>query len=50
VRQYRLQAEAFVRKVAGVDEEVFTLEQSVLNQKLIDAIYRAATHDSWETV
>ncbi|MCY0093065.1 Gfo/Idh/MocA family protein [Hoeflea ulvae] len=50
VRQYRLQAEAFVRKVGGSDDEVFTLEQSVLNQKLIDAIYRAARHDSWETV
>ncbi|WP_299869544.1 Gfo/Idh/MocA family oxidoreductase [uncultured Hoeflea sp.] len=50
VRQYRLQAEAFVRKVEGADEEVFTLEQSVLNQKLIDAIYRAAAHDAWEQV
>jgi hypothetical protein len=39
-----------VRKVGGADEEVFTLEQSVLNQKLIDAIYRAATHDGWEKV
>lgn len=50
VRQYRLQAEAFVRKVGGSDDEVFTLEQSVRNQKLIDAVYRAAKHDSWETV
>lgn len=50
VRQYRLQAEAFVRKAQGGDEEVFTLEQSVLNQKLIDAIYRAGEHDGWENV
>ncbi|WP_322988883.1 Gfo/Idh/MocA family oxidoreductase [Hoeflea sp.] len=50
VRQYRLQAEAFVRKVGGSDDEVFTLEQSVLNQKLIDAAYRAADHDGWEKV
>ncbi|MBC7284459.1 Gfo/Idh/MocA family oxidoreductase [Hoeflea sp.] len=50
VRQYRLQAEAFVRKVAGEDEEVFKLEQSVLNQAFIDAVYRAASHDGWETV
>ncbi|MCY0149433.1 Gfo/Idh/MocA family oxidoreductase [Hoeflea sp. G2-23] len=50
VRQYRLQAEAFVRKVGGSDDEVFTLEQSVLNQKLIDATYRAADHDGWEKV
>ena len=50
VRQYRLQAEAFVRKLRGGDDEIFTLEQSVLNQKLIDAIYRAAAHDGWEKV
>lgn len=50
VRQYRLQAEAFVRKVGGSDDEVFTLEQSVLNQKFIDSVYRAAAHDGWETV
>ena len=50
VRQYRLQAEAFVRKVGGGDDEVFTLEQSVLNQKFIDAVYRAAKHDGWENV
>ncbi|MDP2121961.1 MAG: Gfo/Idh/MocA family oxidoreductase [Hoeflea sp.] len=50
VRQYRLQAEAFVRKARGGQEEVFTLEQSVLNQAFIDAVYRAATHDRWETV
>lgn len=50
VRQYRLQTEAFVRKVQGGEEEVFTLEQSVLNQKFIDAVYRAALHDGWEEV
>ncbi|MEM5471392.1 Gfo/Idh/MocA family oxidoreductase [Hoeflea sp. AS60] len=50
VRQYRLQAEAFVRKVRGSDDEVFTLEQSVLNQSFIDAVYRASSHDGWETV
>jgi predicted dehydrogenase len=50
VRQYRLQAEALVRKVQGGEDEVFTLEQSVLNQKFIDAVYRAAAHDGWEKV
>lgn len=50
VRQYRLQAEAFVRKVNGGDDEVFTLEQSVLNQKFIDAVHRAAEQDGWEAV
>ncbi|MGJ8569415.1 MAG: Gfo/Idh/MocA family protein [Hoeflea sp.] len=50
VRQYRLQAEAFARKVSGSEDEVFSLEQSVLNQKFIDAVYRAAKHDGWEAV
>ena len=50
VRQYRLQAESFVRKARGSDDEIFTLEQSVLNQKFIDAVYRAAAHDGWENV
>ncbi|PWW00200.1 putative dehydrogenase [Hoeflea marina] len=50
VRQYRLQAEAFVRRAQGGAEPIFTLEDSVRNQKLIDAIYRAAGHDGWEAV
>lgn len=49
-RQYRLQAEAFVRKTQGGADEVFSLEDSVRNQKLIDAVYRAAGHDGWENV
>jgi predicted dehydrogenase len=49
-RQYRLQAEAFARAVAGEAAEVFSLEDSVKNQKVIDAIYRAAEHDGWEPV
>jgi len=50
VRQYRLQAEAFARKAGGSGDEVFPLEDSVRNQKFIDAVYRAAKHDGWETV
>ncbi|MFC6490311.1 Gfo/Idh/MocA family protein [Nitratireductor sp. GCM10026969] len=50
VRQYRLQAEAFARAVAGEDVPVFPLEDSVRNQKVIDAIFRASEHDSWEPV
>lgn len=49
-RQYRLEAEAFARAAQGADEPVFTLENSVLNQKMIDAIFRAAEHDGWEPV
>jgi len=49
-RQYRLQAEAFARAVAGEDARVFTLEDSLRNQKVIDAIYRAAAQEGWESV
>ncbi|WP_157014239.1 Gfo/Idh/MocA family protein [Mesorhizobium xinjiangense] len=49
-RQYRLEAEAFARAARGQDEAVFTLEDSVKNQKLIDAIFRAGGHDGWEMV
>ncbi|RWH44489.1 Gfo/Idh/MocA family oxidoreductase, partial [Mesorhizobium sp.] len=40
-QQYRLECEAFVRAAQGGKERVFTLEESVLNQKVIDAIFRA---------
>ena len=49
-RQYRLEAEAFARAAGGESVPVFTLEDSVSNQKMIDAIYRASTHDGWENV
>ena len=50
VDQYTLQAEAFGRAVQGKKEEMFTLENSVKNQKVIDAIYRAGTTDAWEKI
>ncbi|RDL49262.1 Glucose--fructose oxidoreductase [Ensifer sp. M14] len=49
-RQYKLQAEAFARAATGEQEEVVTLENSRLNQKLIDAIYRASEKDGWEEI
>ena len=49
-QQYRLEVEAFARAAAGSGERVFTLEESVLNQKVIDAIFRAGGRDGWETV
>lgn len=50
VRQYRLQAEAFARATRGEDAAIFTLEDSLRNQKVIDAIFRAGEHAGWETV
>jgi len=49
-RQYRKQAEAFARAAKGEQEEIVTLENSKLNQKVIDAIYRASDKDGWEPV
>jgi predicted dehydrogenase len=49
-QQYRLEVEAFARAAAGSGERVFTLEESMLNQKVIDAIFRAGGRDGWETV
>ena len=41
VNQYRLEIEAFCRAVAGKKQAYFTLEESILNQKVIDAIYKS---------
>ncbi|MCW4115766.1 Gfo/Idh/MocA family oxidoreductase [Aurantimonas sp. MSK8Z-1] len=48
--QYRLQVEAFVRRARGEDAPVFTLEDSVANQRVIDALYRAGESGGWESV
>jgi predicted dehydrogenase len=49
-RQYKCEAEAFTRAALGEKQEVVTLESSKMNQKLIDAIYRASDKDGWEAV
>ncbi|TYR30699.1 Gfo/Idh/MocA family oxidoreductase [Mesorhizobium microcysteis] len=49
-QQYRLEAEAFVRAARGGDDRVFTLEDSVLNQRAIDAVFRAGEQDGWANV
>ncbi|MER8436494.1 Gfo/Idh/MocA family oxidoreductase [Mesorhizobium sp. M1312] len=50
MQQYRLEVEAFARAAQGGKNRVFTLEESVLNQKAIDAIFRAGEKEGWETV
>ncbi len=50
VNQYRLEAEAFARAVKSKKEQIFTLENSVSNQKMIDAIYKAGKSGKWEKV
>ena len=49
-RQYKCQVEAFARAAGGAMEEHVTLESSLHNQQVIDAIYRASEHGGWETV
>jgi predicted dehydrogenase len=49
VDQYRLQVEEFARAAAG-NGTVFSLEDSVRNQRVIDAIYASGKSDSWEDV
>jgi predicted dehydrogenase len=47
---YQIQAQNFARAAAGEDAPVFTLENSLENQKFIDAIYRAGESGGWEAV
>jgi predicted dehydrogenase len=49
-QQYRLEVETFARAAQGGKDEVFTLESSVRNQKVIDAIFRAGSKEGWEAV
>ncbi|MBT9371400.1 Gfo/Idh/MocA family oxidoreductase [Rhizobium sp. CSW-27] len=49
-RQYKRQAEAFATRALGGEADVVSLESSRLNQRFIDAVYRASETDGWETV
>jgi len=49
-QQYRYEIETFAKVARGGSGEVFTLENSVKNQKLIDAIFRAGNVSGWEKV
>ncbi|MGY5801192.1 Gfo/Idh/MocA family protein, partial [Rhizobium sp. LEGMi12c] len=49
-RQYKREAEAFASAALGEGREIVSLESSKLNQKVIDAIYRASEKDGWEPV
>lgn len=50
VNQYQHEVEAFARAVAGKKQHVFSLEESVANQRVIDAIYKAGKSRRWEKV
>lgn len=47
INQYRLQVEAFARACAGKKQTLFSLEDSVSNQRVIDAIYKSDKRNGW---
>ena len=48
--QYAIQADNFVEMAQGGSAPLFSLDNSVANQKVIDAIYRAGKSGRWEKV
>ena len=48
--QYTLQAERFAAAVQGTGELPMSLESSVLNMQVIDALFRSAKYHAWEQV
>jgi len=50
LNQYAFQIEAFVKAAAGKKQPLFSLEDSLLNQKVIDAIYKAGKSGRWQKV
>ena len=50
INQYVLEIEAFAKAASGKKQHLFSLEESVLNQKVIDAIYKAGKSGRWQSV
>lgn len=50
VNQYTLQVDNFVRKSRGEDVRIFDLQNSINNQKLIDAIFKSGESGARESV
>ena len=50
INQYQHEVEAFARAAAGKKQHLFSMEESVLNQRVIDAIYKAGKSGRWEKV
>lgn len=49
-RQYRLEVEAFAQAARGEEAQIFTLEDSVRNQQVIDAVYLAGDGGGWAKI
>ena len=50
VNQYTLQGDRFSRLIRGEDIEQWPLENAVANMRIIDALFRSAESQRWETV
>lgn len=50
LNQYVLEIEAFAKAVSGKKQHLFTLEESILNQRVIDAIYKSGKSGRWQNV
>lgn len=50
INQYVHEIEAFAKAVAGKKQHLFSLEESVLNQRVIDAVYKAGKSGRWQNV
>lgn len=50
INQYVLEIEAFAKAIAGRKQHLFSLEESYLNQRVIDAIYKAGKSGRWQRV
>ena len=50
LNQYQKQVEAFAKSATGRKLALFSLEDSVLNQRVIDAIYKAGKSGKWQKV
>ena len=48
--QYTIEAEEFSKAVRGEREPVTTLENSVANMAVLDAVFRSAESEAWEAV
>ncbi len=50
LNQYVLEIEAFAKAAAGKKQALFSLEESILNQRVIDAIYKSGKSGKWQNV
>jgi predicted dehydrogenase len=50
IDQYTLQGDAFARSIRDGTALEFPLEDSVRNMRVVDAVFRAAASERWETV